>query len=91
MTEDAAQGQLAAVGRLLAVEWERLQAQLRAISQPVLYANGIHDVMIPAIGSDKAVEQVPDSTLLLYSDAGHAFLFQHIDEFAAQVNLFLGK
>jgi pimeloyl-ACP methyl ester carboxylesterase len=90
VTEDAAQGQLAAVGRLLAVEWEQLQAQLQAISQPVLYANGIHDVMIPAIGSYKAVEQVPDSTLVLYSDAGHAFLFQHIDEFAAQVDLFLG-
>ncbi|WP_327120627.1 alpha/beta fold hydrolase [Nocardia sp. NBC_01730] len=89
MTEDAAQGQLAAVGRLLAVEWDELKSQLQAISQPVLYANGLHDVMIPAVASYKAVEQVPDSTLVLYSDAGHAFLFQHIDEFAAQVNLFL--
>jgi len=90
VTEDAAQGQLAAVGRLLAVEWDQLKAELRSISQPVLYANGIHDVMIPALGSYKAVEQVPDSTLVLYSDAGHAFLFQHIDEFVAQINLFLG-
>ncbi len=90
VTEEAAQGQLAAVARLLAVEWDQLKSQLQAISQPVLYANGIHDVMIPAIGSYKAVEQVPDSTLVLYSDAGHAFLFQHIAEFAAQVDLFLG-
>lgn len=44
------------MARLLAVEWDQLKAQLRAISQPVLYANGIHDVMIPAIGSYKAVE-----------------------------------
>ncbi len=71
------------MGRLLAVEWDQLKAELRSISQPVLYANGIHDVMIPAFGSYKAVEQVPDSTLVLYSDAGHAFLFQHIDEFVA--------
>ncbi|RSM35708.1 alpha/beta hydrolase [Amycolatopsis balhimycina DSM 5908] len=89
VTEEAAQGQLAAVGRLLAVDWDQLKAQLQAISQPVLYANGIHDVMISALGSYKAVEQVPDSTLILYSDAGHAFLFQHIHEFAAQVDLFL--
>lgn len=46
--------------------------------------------MISALGSYKAVEQVPDSTLVHYGDAGHAFLFQHIDEFAAQVDLFLG-
>ena len=89
VTEGAAQGQLAAVGRLLAVDWDQLQSQLRSISRPVLYANGLHDVMIPAVASYKAVEQVPDATLLLYGDAGHAFLFQHIDEFAAQVNLFL--
>ncbi|WP_322752558.1 alpha/beta hydrolase [Frankia sp. Cas3] len=89
VTEEAARGQLAAVARLLAVNWDQLKSELQAISQPVLYANGIHDVMIPAIASYKAVEQVPDSTLVLYSDAGHAFLFQHIDEFVAQVNLFL--
>ncbi len=90
VAEDAAQGQLAAVGRLLAVEWDQLRSQLQSITQPVLYANGLHDVMIPALASYKAVEQVPDSKLVVYSDAGHAFLFQHIDEFAAQVDLFLG-
>lgn len=89
VTEEAAHGQLAAVARLLAVTWDQLKSELQAITQPVLYANGVHDVMIPAIASYKAVEQVPDSTLVLYSDAGHAFLFQHIDEFVAQVNLFL--
>ncbi|WP_131746925.1 alpha/beta hydrolase [Frankia sp. Cppng1_Ct_nod] len=89
VTEEAAHGQLAAVARILAVNWDQLKSELQAISQPVLYANGIHDVMIPAIASYKAVEQVPDSTLVLYSDAGHAFLFQHIDEFVTQVNIFL--
>lgn len=90
VSEEAAQGQLAAVARLLAVDWDQLKSELRAISQPVLYANGMHDVMIPAVASYKAVEQVRDSTLVLYGDAGHAFLFQHIDEFVAQVDLFLG-
>jgi pimeloyl-ACP methyl ester carboxylesterase len=89
VTEEAAQGQLAAVARLLARPWDQLKSEWQAISQPVLYANGIHDVMIPAVASYKAVEHVPDSTLVLYSDAGHGFLFQHIDEFVAQVNLFL--
>jgi pimeloyl-ACP methyl ester carboxylesterase len=89
VTEEAAQLQLAAVGRLLARDADQLEAELRSIRQPVLYANGIHDVMISAVASYKAVELVPDSKLVLYSDAGHAFLFQHIDDFVTQVNLFL--
>lgn len=89
VTEEAAQRQLVAVGRLLARDWGQLKSELQAISQPVLYVNGIHDVMIPAVASYKAVELVPDSKLVLYSDAGHAFLFQHIDDFVAQVTLFL--
>jgi pimeloyl-ACP methyl ester carboxylesterase len=91
VTEEAARGQLAAVARLQAVDWAELRSLLQSISQPVLYANGMHDVMIPAVASYKAVEQVPDSTLVLYSDAGHGFLFQHIDEFVAQVELFLAN
>ena len=89
VTEEAANGQLVAVATLLGADWDEVSAHLRSISQPVLYANGLHDVMIPALGSYKAVEQVPDSTLVIYSDAGHGFLFQHIDGFVAQVSLFL--
>jgi pimeloyl-ACP methyl ester carboxylesterase len=89
VTEEAAHRQIAAVGRLLARDGNEVGSALQAISHPVLYANGIHDVMIPAVASYKAVELVPDSRLVLYSDAGHAFLFQHIDDFVAQVNLFL--
>jgi len=89
VTDDAAGGQLAAVANLLAAGWEQVSSQLRSISQPVLYANGMYDVMIPALASFKAFEQVPASTLVLYGDAGHAFLFQHIDPFVAQVNQFL--
>jgi pimeloyl-ACP methyl ester carboxylesterase len=89
VTEEAGGGQLIAVATLLSADWDDVTAHLRSITQPVLYANGLHDVMIPAVGSYKAVEQVPDSTLVIYSDAGHGFLFQHIDDFVGQVNLFL--
>lgn len=56
---------------------------------PILVANGAHDVIIPAYHSYVLSQQAPDARLLLYPDAGHAFLFQEIDDFATQIDLFL--
>ncbi|MFC4507722.1 MULTISPECIES: alpha/beta fold hydrolase [Streptomyces] len=89
ISEAAANGQLAAVGMLLAVPFDEVQAELEAIKQPVLYANGLHDVMIPAHNSYVAVQHLADATLVLYTGAGHAFLFQYAKEFVAQVTNFL--
>lgn len=36
-----------------------------------------------------AVQHLDDATLVLYSDVGHAFLFQHARAFTAQVTNFL--
>jgi pimeloyl-ACP methyl ester carboxylesterase len=89
VTEEAAMGQLHAVAKILATPFENVRTSLEAIKQPVLYANGVHDVMIPAIASYVAVQHLDDATLLLYSDAGHAFLFQHARAFSTQVANFL--
>jgi pimeloyl-ACP methyl ester carboxylesterase len=89
VTEEAAMGQLHAVAKILATPFEDVRTSLEAIKQPVLYANGVHDVMIPAIASYVAVQHLDDATLLLYSDAGHAFLFQHARAFSTQVVNFL--
>ena len=83
-------GQLHAVGKLMSTPSEGCGPSLEAIKQPVLYANGVHDVMIPAIASYVAVQHLDRATLVLYSDAGHAFLFQHASAFATEVSkLFL--
>jgi pimeloyl-ACP methyl ester carboxylesterase len=47
VSETAAQGMLAAVGQVLAAPFDQVQAELEAIKHPVLYANGLHDVMVP--------------------------------------------
>jgi pimeloyl-ACP methyl ester carboxylesterase len=52
-------------------------------------ANGAHDVMLPAYRSFVLSQQAPDAKLILYPDAGHAFLFQEIEDFTAQVDMFL--
>ncbi|MCX5319952.1 alpha/beta fold hydrolase [Streptomyces sp. NBC_00120] len=89
ISEEAALGMLTAVGKLLEVPFDQVKAELESIKQPVLYANGLHDVMIPAHASYVAVQHLENATLVLYSDAGHAFLFQHAEEFATQVATFL--
>ncbi|MGW7426174.1 alpha/beta fold hydrolase [Streptomyces sp. NPDC054813] len=89
ISEKAAQGMLTAVGALLAVPFDQVVAELEAIKQPVLYANGLHDVMIPAHNSYVAVQHLDNATLVLYTGAGHAFLFQYAKAFTKQVADFL--
>ena len=89
VSEEAAMGQFIAAGKLMSIPFERVQSELESIKQPVLYANGVHDVMIPAIASYVAVQHLDSAILLLYSDAGHAFLFQHARAFATEVTNFL--
>jgi hypothetical protein len=38
-----------------------------------------------------ATEHTEDATLVGYSDAGHAFLFQHARDFSTQVTNFLSR
>jgi pimeloyl-ACP methyl ester carboxylesterase len=91
VSEAAAMGQLRAITASLSTPWEQVVANLRTITQPVLYANGMHDVMIHAFASYSAVEHLPAAKLVLYSDAGHAFLFQHLEDFTAEVKSFLAN
>ncbi|MET8564534.1 alpha/beta hydrolase [Streptomyces flaveolus] len=82
---------------------EAVRGQLKAISTfegywhrqgelglPVLVANGAHDVMIHAYATYAMSQVLPDAKIVLYSDAGHGFLFQHHEDFAHEVNRFLG-
>ncbi|MFF0042706.1 alpha/beta fold hydrolase [Streptomyces mirabilis] len=89
VSEEAAQGMLAAAGALLVAPFDEVQAELEAIKQPVLYANGLNDVMIPAHNSYVAVQHLDNATLVLYTGAGHAFLFQYAKAFTKQVADFL--
>ncbi|MEU7723092.1 alpha/beta fold hydrolase [Streptomyces tibetensis] len=89
VSEAAATGQITAIGKDAAIPFEQVRADLESIQQPVLYATGMQDVMIPALAAYTAVQHLPHATLVAYSDAGHAFLFQRAKDFAAQVTAFL--
>ena len=62
---------------------------LRSITAPTLVANGNADGAFPAIDSIVLAREIPGATLILYPDAGHGFLFQLAERFAADVHTFL--
>ncbi|PRY14102.1 alpha/beta fold hydrolase [Kineococcus rhizosphaerae] len=82
---EAVQGQLTAIRTFTEGFWERLPE----LTLPVLVANGSHDVMINSYATYAMSTRLPDARALLYSDAGHGFLFQHAEEFGAEVLRFL--
>lgn len=89
VSDESAGRQFEALSAFFLEGRDNVYDNLTEIKNPVLYANGSHDVMISALGSYAAAQRLPDATLILYSDAGHAFLFQHVERFAAQIKLFL--
>jgi len=88
ITPEAMNAQLQAIGAWGNDEgsaWERLED----LTLPVLVANGSHDVMVPAQHSFAMSQRLPNAKTVFYSDAGHAFLFQHPEEFGKVVLDFL--
>ncbi|MEZ0356362.1 alpha/beta fold hydrolase [Mycobacterium sp. SA01] len=79
------QAQLAVIASTGSSIWDRLAE----IAIPVLVANGAHDRMIDAYASYAMAGRLPNAKVVLYSDAGHGFLFQHIDDFTREVLTFL--
>lgn len=63
--------------------------RLPELTIPVLIGVGLHDVMAPPYSSIQAVSQLSHGKLVVYSDAGHGFLFQYHADYAREVNAFL--
>jgi pimeloyl-ACP methyl ester carboxylesterase len=66
-----------------------LLQRVSAIDCPVFIANGDSDPMIPPHYSYLLAGLIPQSTVKIYPDSAHGFLFQHASEFAADVEAFL--
>jgi pimeloyl-ACP methyl ester carboxylesterase len=65
--------------------------RLSAIEQPVFIANGDSDPMILPRYSYLLAGLMPRASVKIYADAAPGFLFQHRDEFAADVDTFLAN
>ena len=82
---DTMKAQLSVIASTGSSIWDRLGE----VEIPVLVANGAHDGMIDAYASYAMAGRLPNAKVVLYSDAGHGFLFQHIDDFTSEVLNFL--
>lgn len=85
-----------------AAHWEAYQAymvpvgdkpytHLAAITQPTLVLNGIEDIMIASINSFYLAQNIPNSQLILYPDAGHGAHFQYPERFLKHATQFLAE
>lgn len=66
-------------------------ADLSVIKQPVLVANGDQDRMVPTANSQDLARRLPNSTLIIYPDAGHGGVFQYYAEFVPAALEFLAR
>jgi pimeloyl-ACP methyl ester carboxylesterase len=66
-----------------------LLRRVAAIALPVFVVNGDSDPMILPRYSHLLAGLLPDARVKIYPDAAHGFLFQHHEEFAADVHAFL--
>lgn len=77
--------QLAAIHR-----WgQQPPADLSAVYQPTLVANGESDRMVPTTNSVDLANRLPNADLVIYPDAGHGGIFQFHHEFVERANAFL--
>lgn len=82
----------ARVAQLRAIRAVGLSApdDLSKIDQPVLVANGDHDLMVDSGLSADIARRIPNAELKIYPRSGHGGVFQHHEMFVADVLRFLG-
>jgi pimeloyl-ACP methyl ester carboxylesterase len=88
--------QQAGVAQLTAVlDWAKpyLNAlnELKAVTQPVLIAQGKNDVPVPVINAINMSESIPNARLVVLPDAGHAAFCQYPDQFVKEAIGFLSE
>ncbi|MES2948492.1 MAG: alpha/beta hydrolase [Pseudomonadota bacterium] len=66
-------------------------ADLSVVKQPVLVVNGDADRMVPTPNTHDLARRLPNSTLIIYPDAGHGGIFQFHADFVPSALAFLAR
>jgi pimeloyl-ACP methyl ester carboxylesterase len=77
--------------RSLSAWGQKTPADLSAVRQPTLVVNGDDDRMVPTKNSRDLAQRIPNSTLVIYPDAGHGGIFQFHAEFVSLALDFLAR
>jgi pimeloyl-ACP methyl ester carboxylesterase len=75
----------------LRVWGKKAPADLSVVKQPVLVVNGDDDRMVPTVNTRDLARRLPNSSLIIYPDAGHGGLFQFHAEFVPSALAFLAR
>lgn len=70
---------------------QKKPADLSVVKQPVLVVNGDHDRMVPTTNTHDLARRLPNSTAIIYPDAGHGGIFQFHTEFVPSALAFLAQ
>jgi len=68
-----------------------LRTQISKLSIPVLLLHGTRDQIIPFTASEWLNQHLPNSTLHLFQEAGHALVTHQFDEVKEKIESFLSK
>ena len=66
-------------------------ADLSVVKNPVLIVNGDNDRMVPTKNSEDLARRLPNSSLIIYPDAGHGGIFQYYTDFVPKALEFLAR
>ncbi len=75
----------------LRVWGQKAPADLSVVKQPVLVVNGDADRMVPTPNTHDLARRLPNSSLIIYPDAGHGGIFQFHSEFVPSALAFLAR
>jgi pimeloyl-ACP methyl ester carboxylesterase len=89
VSRDSAVAQLAAVREWGTIPKTERFAYLKEITQPVLIVHGNKDVVVAPINALLLAENLPNATLIVYSDSSHGAQSQHAESFLGHTRLFL--
>jgi pimeloyl-ACP methyl ester carboxylesterase len=81
--------QLGALGSWL-VGKEAAGKHIDRIAVPTLVADGLKDELVPTANDRELAHVIKSSSLALYPDSGHGFLFQYEGRFLLRLEAFLG-
>ena len=70
---------------------QKSPANLSVVKQPVLVVNGDADRMVPTHNTYDLARRLPNSSLIIYPDAGHGGIFQFHADFVPSTLAFLAR